>query len=198
MRDPVLRVLIFDENHIRASILEEGLREAGLTQIEIVSEVHGLMQRIEAFGPDVVFMDLASPNRDKLEAMFQVSRSLARPVAMFVDEADPGAIEAAVDAGVSAYIVDGLKKERVKAILDVTVSRFNAFRRLNDELESVKTELADRKTIDKAKLLLMKRRDLTEEDAYSLLRHTAMSKSCRIVDVARSLLMTADLFQEDK
>lgn len=189
-----LRILIFDESHIRASILEEGLRAAGCTHIAVVSELPGLVARITAFDPDVVFIDLESPNRDTLEATLQVTRSVARPIAMFVDEADQATIEAAVDAGVSAYVVDGLKKERVKAILDVTVSRFNAFNRLRSELEEVKTELADRKTIDKAKRLLMKWRDLSEDKAYATLRRTAMSKNCRIVDVAKSILLTEDLF----
>lgn len=196
MQESALRILIYDENHIRASILEEGLREAGLSQISIVSEMTGLVGRIASFNPDVVFIDLANPHRDQLEAMLQVSRSVARPVAMFVDEADRASIEAAVDAGVSAYIVDGLKKERVKPILDVTVSRFNAFNRLNHELAEVKGELADRKSIDKAKLFLMKRRGLPEAKAYALMRQTAMSKNCRIVDVARSIVLAADLFDE--
>ena len=151
------------------------------------------MARITDFDPDVIFMDLESPNRDMLESMLDVSRSVARPVAVFVDQSDSATIEAAVEAGVSAYIVDGLRKERVRSILDITISRFNAFSRLRDELESVRTELADRKSVDEAKRLLMKRRGLTEDEAYALLRRTAMSQNCRIVDVAGSILMAADL-----
>ncbi|NWH07121.1 MAG: ANTAR domain-containing protein [Alphaproteobacteria bacterium] len=193
MREPKLRILIFDENQIRASILKEGLAEAGCAEIAIVSELQGLTAQVRALDPDVIFMDLQSPNRDTLEAALEVSRAVARPVAVFVDESDPAMTEAAVDAGVSAYIVDGLKKERVKAILDVTISRFNAFNRLRDELASVKSELADRRTIDRAKLHLMRSRNLTEGQAYALLRRTAMSNNCRIVDVARSILIVADL-----
>lgn len=195
MRDGTPRILIFDENHIRASILEEGLRSAGCGEIAVISELSGLVARISAFEPDAIFIDLESPNRDTLEAALQVSRAVARPIAVFVDDSDPATIERAVDAGVSAYIVDGLKKERMRAILDVTISRFNAFNRLRDELDAVKTELADRKTIDKAKLLLMRRKKLPEEKAYALLRQTAMSKSCRIVDVARSIIVAADLLE---
>ncbi|MGD1935051.1 MAG: ANTAR domain-containing response regulator [Candidatus Phaeomarinobacter sp.] len=197
MRDASLRILIYDENHIRASILEEGLREAGLEQIAVVTELNGIVARIAEFDPQVIFLDLANPNRDRLESMLQVSRTISRPIAVFVDEADSDTIDAAVDAGVSAYIVDGLKKERVTSILDITISRFNAFNRLKSELDEVRTELADRKTIDQAKLLLMKRRDINENEAYALLRRTAMSRSCRIVEVAQSLVMTADLLSED-
>lgn len=197
MPEASLRILIFDENQIRASVLEEGLREAGLSELLVISEPSGFVARIADFDPDVIFIDLESPNRDMLESMLQVSRSVGRPTAIFVDEADASAVEAAVDAGVSAYIVDGLKKERVKSILDITITRFNAFNRLKSELDQVKTELADRKTIDKAKLMLMKHRGITEDAAYALLRKTAMSKSSRIVDVARSMLLAAELFQGD-
>jgi response regulator NasT len=198
MRDATLRILIYDENTIRASILEEGLREAGLEQIAVVTELNGIVARIAEFDPQVIFLDLANPNRDRLESMLQVSRSISRPIAVFVDEADSATIDAAVDAGVSAYIVDGLKKERVTSILDITISRFNAFNRLKSELEEVRTELADRKVVDQAKLLLIKRRGITEDEAYALLRRTAMSRNCRIAEVAHSLVVAADLFPEDK
>lgn len=198
MRDASLRILIYDENTIRASILEEGLREAGLEQIAVVTELNGIVARIAEFDPQVIFLDLANPNRDRLESMLQVSRSISRPIAVFVDEADSATIDAAVDAGVSAYIVDGLKKERVTSILDITISRFNAFNRLKSELEEVRTELADRKVVDQAKLLLIKRRGITEDEAYALLRRTAMSRNCRIAEVAQSLVVAADLFPEDK
>lgn len=198
MPERMPRILVFDENEIRASILHEGLTEAGFTSVMVVSEISGLVARIAEFDPDAIFMDLESPNRDKLESMLEVSRSVARPVAMFVDESDPEMVEAAIDAGVSAYIVDGLKKERLKSILDVTISRFNAFHRLRTELDELKVELADRKAIEQAKLLLMKRQSIPEDEAYATLRRTAMSNNCRIAEVARSILMTADLFGGNK
>ena len=125
--------------------------------------------------------------------MFQVSRAVRRPVAMFVDKADSQSIEAAVDAGVSAYVVDGLKRERVKPILDMAVSRFNAFSKLSKELEDARTELADRKTIDRAKGILMKSKGLSEQAAYDLLRRTAMNQSRKIIDVAQSLVIASGL-----
>ena len=179
------------------TILEEGLRESGLEQIAVVTELNGIVARIAEFDPQVIFLDLANPNRDRLESMLQVSRTISRPIAVFVDEADSDTIDAAVDAGVSAYIVDGLRKERVTSILDITISRFNAFNRLKSELDEVRTELADRKIIDQAKLLLMKRRGINENEAYAMLRRTAMSRSCRIAEVAQSLVMTADLLSGD-
>src|SRR5436305_4007413 len=139
--DPLLKIVIVDESPIRAAIIEGGLREAGFTQVVRIEEMANLLARIYAIDPDVILIDLENPSRDVLEQMFQVSRIVKRPVAMFVDQADSASIQASVDAGVSAYIVDGLKKERIKSILDLCISRFNAFSRLQSELEQTKSAL---------------------------------------------------------
>ena len=193
MGDAGIKILIIDEDLVRASILQEGLREAGYGRVLLVSDMTNLLRKIVDVDPDVIFIDLENPNRDVLEQMFQVSRSVRRPVAMFVDKSNSAMIEAAVDAGVSAYIVDGLKKERVRPILDMTISRFNAFNRLQDELENTKRELRDRKVVDRAKGILMKRRGLSEEEAYALLRKTAMRNETRVADIARSVVTAAAL-----
>jgi response regulator NasT len=188
-----LHILVIDANRIRASIIEEGLREAGSTRVTVLGDVTGLMRRIAEIDPDVVVIDLESPNRDMLEHMFQVSRAVKRPVAMFVDRTDQRSIEAAIDAGVAAYVVDGLKKERIRPVLDTAITRFKAFERLRRELEEAKGELADRRTIEKAKGILMRTRGLTEEQAYAALRKTAMNQSRRIVDIAESVVTAASL-----
>jgi len=198
MADKQVRILVIDANRIRASIIEEGLREAGITSVIVLDDVTQLMRRIVEADPDVIFIDLENPNRDQLEHMLQVSRAVKRPVAMFVDRTDQAATEAAIEAGVSAYIVDGLKKERVKAILEMAISRFKAFDRLKRELEAARTELADRKTIDRAKAIVMKTRGLSEPDAYALLRRTAMNQNRRIADIAESLILAAGLLGEDE
>src|SRR6266540_1868275 len=138
MAETTLRVLIIDDNRVRASILEDGLREAGYTRNNVISDMRELLRQIVDYDPDVIFIDLENPNRDVLEQMFQVSRSVRRPIAMFVDRSDTASTEAAIDAGVSAYVVDGLRKERVKPILDMTIRRFNAFNRLREELDRTK------------------------------------------------------------
>lgn len=193
--DSTLRIAIVDESPIRATILEDGLREAGFTQVERIAETRNLLARIYAIDPDVILIGLESPSRDMLEQMFQMSRAVRRPVAMFVDQSDRAAIQAAVDAGVSAYIVDGLKKERVTSILDLCISRFNAFARLQAELDHAKGALEERKVIDRAKGVLMKAKNLTEEQAYALLRKTAMNENKKIVEIAQSVLTAAELFQ---
>jgi len=154
--EPSPKIVIVDESPIRAAIFEEGLREAGFAGVVHISEMQNLLARIYALDPDVILIDLENPSRDVLEQMFQVSRAVRRPVAMFVDQSDAASIQASVDAGVSAYIVDGLKKERVKPILDLCIFRFNAYAKLQDQLERAKSALEDRKVIDRAKGILMK------------------------------------------
>ncbi|MGC2810212.1 MAG: ANTAR domain-containing protein [Bradyrhizobium sp.] len=189
------KIVIVDESPIRAAILEEGLREAGFTGVFHISEMQNLLTRIYALDPDIILIDLENPSRDVLEQMFQVSRAVRRPIAMFVDQSDAASIQASVDAGVSAYIVDGLKKERVKPILDLCVSRFNAFSKLQDELARARSALEDRKVIDRAKGILMKRKGLTEEEAYVLLRSTAMREKKKIGEIAQSILTASELLK---
>jgi response regulator NasT len=188
-----LNVLVIDENSIRASIIELGLREAGYERVTVIDDMNGLARRIEEINPDVIVIDLENPNRDMLESIFQISRAVKRPIAMFVDKSDEDSIIAAVDAGVSAYIVDGLKKERVKPILEMAVSRFNAFSRLQRELADARSALEERKIIDRAKGILMKMRGLSEEDAFALLRQTAMNEKKKIADIAQSVVTAAGL-----
>ncbi len=193
MPTPDLSILIIDENRIRASIIEEGLREAGHAHVAVIHDVNEVGRTIQHTMPDVVFIDLENPKRDTLEHFFSLSRAIQRPIAMFVDRSDTGMIEKAVEAGVSAYVVDGLKKERVKPILDMAISRFNAFSRLTRELEEARSALEERKIVDQAKGILMKTRGLSEADAYALLRSTAMNQNRRIIDIAQSLVTAASL-----
>ena len=193
--DPLLKIVIVDESPVRAAILEDGLREAGFSQVIHIEGTSNLLARVYAIDPDVILIDLANPSRDVLEQMFQVSRIVKRPIAMFVDQSDTASIQASVDAGVSAYIVDGLKKERMKHILDLCISRFNAFARLQGELDSAKGALEDRKVIDRAKGILMKAKNLTEEKAYALLRNTAMNEKKKIAEIAQSVITASEILK---
>jgi len=194
-RDANLKIAIVDESPIRAAILADGLREAGFMLVERIAETRNLLARVYAMDPDVILIDLESPSRDVLEQMFQMSRAVKRPIAMFVDQSDSASIQAAVDAGVSAYIVGGLKKERITSILDLCISRFNAFSRLQGELDQAKGALEERKVIDRAKGVLMKAKKFTEEEAYALMRKTAMNENKKIVYIAQSVLTAAELFK---
>lgn len=196
MGDSSLTILIIEENPVRAAILEEGMRDAGYGRIVHVADMISLPDKICAIDPDVIVIGLENPSRDTLEQMFQVSRSVRRPIAMFVDNSDRATIQAAVDAGVSTYVVDGLKKERVRPIIDVTISRFHAFRRLQQELEEAKEALEARKVIERAKGILMKQKSLSEDEAYNLLRRTAMSQKRKLFDIARSVVTAAQMFDQ--
>jgi response regulator NasT len=193
--DTSLKIVIVDENPVRAAILEEGLRDAGHTQVVRLDDTSLLLARIHAIDPDVILIDLEKPSREVLEQMLQFSRAVKRPVAMFVEQSDAASTEAAVDAGVSAYIVGTLQKERIKSILDLCISRFNAFTRLQNELEQTRSALEERKTIDRAKGILMTAKNLSEESAYALLRKTAMNENKKIAEVAQSVITASELFR---
>jgi len=188
-------ILIIDANHARAAIIQDGLREAGHANVRWLSETGNLLRQIAEIDPDVIVIDLESPNRDVLEQMFQVSRLVRRPVAMFVDQSDSASIREAMMAGVSAYVVDGLRKDRVKHILDMCVQRFDIFSRLTEELHEAKTALADRKVIDRAKGILMEAKSLSEQEAYVLMRKTAMDQKRRLVEIARAIVMAETMLK---
>jgi two-component system, response regulator / RNA-binding antiterminator len=188
-----MRIAIIDESAARAAVIAEGLVASGLTDITVLIERKGLVARIQELSPDVVLIDLANPRRDELEELFAVSRAISRPIAMFVDRADDGSIEAAIDAGVSAYVVDGMKPDRIRSVLDVAIKRFNAFARLRAELDDARGQLAERKAVDAAKALLMRKRGLDEPAAYAALRKAAMDSGRKIGDVADAVLTAEKL-----
>ncbi|WP_322096471.1 ANTAR domain-containing response regulator [Pelagibius marinus] len=188
-----MKIAVVDPQSDRADVIEEGLRDAGYRDIHHISEMSGLLERLSELAPDVILIDLENPNRDVLEQMFEVSRLVSRPIAMFVDDSDMSMIEAAVEAGVGAYVVDGMKKERIKNILATAITRFNTFSRLQSELQATKAALAERKVIDRAKGILMKAKGLSEEEAYALMRKTAMSQSKKLSEIAQSIVTAAEL-----
>jgi len=192
-RDRPLKIVLIDASPVRAAIMEQGLRDAGHTTIMRIADHVNLLARIYAIDPDVILIDLENPSRDVLEQMFQVSRAVRRPVGMFVDQSDSASIEAAIDAGVSAYVVDGLKRERVQPILETTISRFRAFAKLRAELEQAKSQLEERKTVDRAKGILMRAKKIDEDEAYALLRKVAMNEKKKIVEIAQSVITAAEL-----
>lgn len=188
-----MRIAIIDTSSSRAAIISEGLREAGLTDLVLIDPDRPIAAQLDRAHPEVVLVNLENPSRDLLEDYFAMSRALDRPIAMFVDQSDAELTAAAVDAGVSAYIVDGLTKNRIKPVLDLAVRRFQAFARLQKELHEAKSALADRAVIDKAKAILIKRRGLDEPAAYALLRSHAMSTNRRIAEVAEAIVTSDSL-----
>lgn len=183
-----MRIAIVDESATRAAVIREGLATLDDCDIFVLTERKGLVARIGEIAPDIVLMDLGNPSRDVLEEYFTVSRALARPIAMFVDESDDESIAASVEAGVSAYVVDGFAPHRIRPLLDLAVRRFNAFARLEADLADARGKLAERETIDRAKRILMDSRGLPEPEAYAELRKTAMNQGRRIAEIAEAVV----------
>lgn len=190
-----MKIVVVDTDRERAKSIEAALRTTGASDIVMLTPDSNLTEQIAELDADVVLIDLNSPTRDALEQMFAVTRSIRRPVAMFVDASGAESISAAIDAGVGAYVVDGMRPERVRAVLDLAVSRFNATAQMQSELSAARTALEERKMVDRAKGLLMKSRNLSEEEAYALLRKSAMDRGKRIPEIAETIVTAAELLQ---
>jgi two-component system, response regulator / RNA-binding antiterminator len=190
---PAIAILIVDESVDRALLIEQALREAGHNHVQTIHQLKGVAREIEVHAPDVIVMDLGNPNRDFLEHMFRLSKSLRKPIAMFVDQSSDEAMLNAVEAGVSAYVVDGLKRERVKPILDLAIARFRAFEKLRGERDDAVQALDDRKLIDRAKGLLTAQQNLTEAKAFEMMRSTAMQQNRTLVDLARAIVSAGEI-----
>ena len=190
-----LSILIIDENLERATLIEQGLREAGHSRVSTIRETKSLLKKIEDIAPDVIVIDLANSTRDLLEHMFLVSRTVRKPIAMFVDKSDEQAMYQAIEAGVSAYVVDGLAKDRIKPILDLAIVRFKVFEKLRIELDTATQALDERKLVDLAKRLLMKQQNISEDQAYTMLRESSMRQGKRIGEIAEAVIAAAKLME---
>lgn len=191
-----LRILLIDENPERAVLLSEALRAHGYELVARLAPRELSAKRVNEIAPDVIIVDMESPSRDTIDSMRQINADQPRPVVMFVDQSDDTMIQEAVQAGVSAYIIDGLNVKRVKPILDVAIARFREFQALRDELKKTKASLNERKLIERAKGILMHERKLSEEEAYAALRKLAMDRQQRLVDVAEALIAFADVLKK--
>ncbi|MGP3698532.1 ANTAR domain-containing response regulator [Rhodobacter sp. NSM] len=190
-----LSIVIVERDRERALLIVDALRQAGDFDIFVIGDETSLARRIAERKPDLVLIDLADPSRDVMEELTLASGPLDRPVAMFVDRSDPALTRAAIEAGVSTYVVDGLRADRIRPILDAAIARFQMFHRMRTELEATRAALEERKVIDRAKGFLMRMRGIGEDEAYALLRRTAMDQKKRIAEVAQALVMTADLLK---
>lgn len=188
-----LKVLLVDENRGRSAILKRALEDSGYEVITTLYSGNALSHKVSELSPDVIIIDLESPDRDTLEQMRTISRDNPKPVVMFSDDNKPESIKEAIEAGVSAYVIDGLSDKRVKSLMDVAIARFREYQALKDELTQAKTSLEERKIIDRAKGILMKHKSCDEEEAYQLLRKSAMQSNQRLVEVARNLIASVEL-----
>lgn len=188
-----MRVLVVDPDPARAALVAEGL--AGVEPLEVRHAAIFNETEAAAFAPDCIVVASDSPDRDTIESLREATAANPRPVVMFVDRSEPGLAEQAVLAGVSAYVVDGLSAARVRSVLEVAMSRFQLMNGLRQDLEKAKADLASRKTIERAKALLMKERGLDEDAAYRLLRKLSMDTGRPLGAVAADLLAFAGVLK---
>lgn len=192
---PRLKIAVVEKDEDRSRLIVDGLVAAGDFEITVLGDETSITRRLAQLDPDVVLIDITNPSRDSLEALSIASGATERPVAMFVDRSDDDTTRAAIEAGLSAYVVDGLSPTRIKPVIDAAIARFNMVSQMRSELLAVKSALAERKTIDRAKGLLMQARGISEDEAYALLRKTAMDQGRKVADVAQALVTASDLLK---
>lgn len=192
---PNLSIIVVEKDRDRATMIVDGLREAGDFDITVIAEETGLARRIAARNPDLVLIDAGNPSRDALEDLTLATAPMSRPVAMFVDRSDGALTKAAIEAGMSAYVVDGLRPERLKPILDAAIARFHMAQKMRMELAETRRALEERKLIDRAKGILMRARGIGEEEAYAMLRKAAMDQGKKVVDMAQALVLATELLK---
>jgi response regulator NasT len=190
-----LRIMLVDSFPERTTTVEEALSAAGHQVVARVMAGGDLAADVAAVSPDVIIIDIDSPDRDTLEHMRTISRERPRPVVMFTNDDNASTIRAAVRAGVSAYVVDGLHASRVLPVLEVAMARFEEFQAMRDELEQTRSTLAERKLVEKAKGILMRQTRMDEEAAYKAMRKMAMDRNIKIIDLARTLIAAAELLE---
>lgn len=189
-----LRVMLVDDDDARAAFVTQALLGTGNDVVARLSSTEDLLAAVRRVQPDVVLVDMDNPARDVLDNCAAVTQQVPRPIVFFANNADPDMIAEAVKAGVSAYVVDGLNETRLRPILDVAIARFKEHQKLRGELEEMRTRLADRRDVERAKATLAKLRKLDEAAAYALLRRSAMARRITIGEAARTVLAAAELF----
>ena len=188
-----LRVVVMDDDPERAQAVKEALEADGALVVAVLGGGIELLSRIEALAPDLLIADIDNPDRDILEGLRRVGQERNRPVVMFAQDGRAETIRAAVEAGVAAYVVDGLQPDRVRPVIDVAIARFAQFQELRAELDKAKVSLAERKLVERAKGILMKSRNCGEEQAYAAMRKMAMDQKARLIDIAGKIIAAADL-----
>ncbi len=188
-----LRVMLVDESQQRSAGLAALLRSLAIDVVACFSPEEDLLSQVARFQPDVVVIDIDLPSRDTLESLRTVQVAAPRPMVMFSQDDNGDTIRRAVEAGVSAYVVDGVQSHRVRPILEAAIARFNEHRKLQAELERTRSQLEDRKKIERAKGIVMVQRGIGESAAYGLMRKAAMNQNRRLVDIADGIIAAAEL-----
>ncbi|MFD1795772.1 ANTAR domain-containing protein [Paracoccus aurantiacus] len=195
MSSHLLTIIIVDSDPERARTICDG--SAGLpdAKYSLVAPGPALARRIAALRPDLVLIDADNASRDEMEELTIASGPMERPVAVFVNQSDSALTRAMIEAGVAAYVVDGLTPGRVGPVVDAAIARFNMLQKVRAELDATRAALEDRKVIDRAKGIVMRARGISEDEAYALMRRNAMEKGRRIADIARAIVTAAEVLK---
>lgn len=192
-QSPPERVLVIDKDTARSALLEQALKDQGYEVACRLHDTEGLISRVEQIRPDIIIIELDSPDRDVLAHMATLNSHIPRPVVMFAETGDNQTIQKAIKAGVSAYVVDGMSPDRIQSIMDVAAARFREFQALRCELNDVRSELEDHKQLDQAKRLIMKHQKCTEDKAYSAMRKMAMDQGKSMIQIAKNIISVLDM-----
>jgi response regulator NasT len=188
-----LRVMLVDESQERNAAVADLLQDVQCDVVACLSPEEDLLQQVTCHRPDVVIIDIDLPGRDTLESLRKIQASNPRPMVMFSQDDDGETIRRAIQAGVSAYVVDGIQANRVRPILEAAIARFDEYRKLQGELDRTRSELADRKKIERAKGIIMAQRGIDEPAAYRLMRRAAMDQNRRLAEIADTIITAAEL-----
>lgn len=191
-----MKIMLVDANTERSGSLKQALLTLGYDEVVCVDTSSSLQDQVKQHSPEIIIIDMVSPDRDTLESLRTVNQETPKPIIFFAEKSDFNTTKAAINAGVSAYIVDGLSEQRLQSVMEVAIARFEEFKKLKDELKEAKLRLLDRKDVDRAKGILMKHRNLSEEEAYQLIRKMAMDRNIRIGEAARNFLAAMELLGE--
>lgn len=189
-----LKVLVIDELDADL-LLEQSLKQHGYQVATLKLQALNLLEVVQSLQPDAVVLNLYSPNERVLQMMLELNQHYSVPVIMFAEDQQTETINKVIKTGVSAYIVDGLEPRRIKAIIEVAIARFKEQQALKDELKKTKTQLEERKLVDRAKAILIKAQNYSEDQAYHALRKLAMDRKVSIGEMAKNVIAMADLFK---
>lgn len=191
-----LRVMLIDENPERQQSIHNLLANVDCTVVGVLGSCENLLDEVEQHRPDVVIIDMESPSRDTLESLANVQATAPHAMVMFSQDSNSNTIRRATEAGVSAYVVDGISANKVRPLLEAAVARFEQFNNLNRELHQAREQLAGRKRIERAKGIIMTERNISEEEAYKLMRKVAMNQNRKLAEVADGILSTVELLRQ--
>ncbi len=189
-----LKVMVVDSVSARRAQLVQSLHSTGCHVIEHDALSLELVARLESVRPDVIVIDADAPDRDMLEHLCMISRDQPHPIVMFTDDDDTAKIKQALRAGVTSYVVKGIDPARIKPILQVAIARFEEHQTLRHDLAEAQSQLAQRKVIERAKGIVMKQKDIGEDEAYRLLRKLAMDRNAKLTDIAEQVVALATVF----